>query len=104
MATSRKSGEALRESREAAWIGDAVLGLFAREWILRGGNGMDAEKFTRLTSNQFLGNLGNPTEIEARIGRCYREAGLAAAFGLIEAEILPAFLKQEGNRTRKARG
>ncbi len=103
MATSRKAGEALRESREAAWVGDAVLGLFAREWILRAGRGMDAEQFTRMTSNQFLGNLGNPTEIEARIGRCYQASGLAAAFEMIEEEILPAFLKQELNRTRKAR-
>ncbi len=103
MATSRKSGEALRETREAAWVGDAVLGLFAREWILRAGQGMDAEKFTRMTSNQFLGTLGNPTEIEARIGRCYQSEGLEAAFELVEREVLPAFLKQEGNRLRKAR-
>jgi dsRNA-specific ribonuclease len=104
MATSRKSGEALRASREAAWVGDAVLGLFAREWILRAGKGMDAEKFVRMTSNQFLGNLGNPTEVEARIGRCYQQSGLAAAFEMVERELLPAFLKQEGNRARKPRG
>jgi len=80
-----------------------VLALFAREWILRDGKGVDAERFTRMTSNQSLGNLGNPTEIEARIGRCYQESGLSAAFGMVERELLPAFLNQEANRLRKAR-
>ena len=45
------------EKRTKAWVEDAVLGLFAREWILdqkaiEPGNRI--EVFTSLTSNQFL--------------------------------------------------
>ena len=29
---------------------------------------MDAEMFTRMTSNNFLNSLGNPTKVEAKIG------------------------------------
>ena len=57
------------QEREEAWIGDAVLGLFAREWILRNTGRMDAELFTAMTSNQFLSTISNPTRLESRIGR-----------------------------------
>ena len=83
-----------------AWIGDAVLCLFAREKILREGGSVDGEKYTRLTSNQFLSGLGEPSEVEARIGRVYEAKGLAAAFAFIEDEVVPLFTKQEANRER----
>jgi dsRNA-specific ribonuclease len=90
---SRKDEE-LRQEREAAWIGDAVLALFARQFVLRERNSMDGEWFTRLTSNDFLSAFGNPTRVEASIGKLYREGGLDAAFAWIDAELVPLFRKQ----------
>ena len=90
--------------QEQAWTGDAVLGLFAREWILREERKMDAEMFARMTSNHFLNCLGNPTQIEAKIGRIYEKEGLQKSFYYIERELVPLFLKQEKKRIRKAQG
>ena len=91
-------------AQEQAWTGDAVLGLFAREWILREKRKMDAEMFARMTSNHFLNSLGNPTQVEAKIGRIYEKEGLGKAFHYIEEELIPLFLKQEKKRIRKAGG
>lgn len=91
------------ETRQAAWIGDAVLSLFARAWILRTHGAMDGERLTAFTSNQFLSLFGNPTEVEAGIGEVYEREGLAAAFADIEARLLPAFLAQEKRRARQRR-
>ncbi len=88
----------LRQEREFAWIGDAVLALFAREFVLRERKQMDGEWFTRLTSNEFLSTFGNPTRVEASIGRLYREKGMEAAFAWMEAELLPVFRKQVAKR------
>lgn len=85
-----------------AWIGDAVLSLYARLKILREDGGVDAVKCARMTSNQFLGTMGEPTKVEAEIGRIYGREGLEAAFTWIEAHIVPLFEKQEANRLRKA--
>lgn len=90
--------EELRKEREAAWIGDAVLALFARQFVLRERQTMDGEWFTRLTSNDFLSAFGNPTRVEAGIGRLYLEAGLEAAFSWMEAELVPLFRKQVAKR------
>ena len=90
---SRKDEE-LRQEREAAWIGDAVLALFARQFVLRERQTMDGEWFTRLTSNEFLSAFGNPTRVEAGIGRIYQEGGLEAAFGWMETHLIPLFRKQ----------
>ncbi|MFT4546277.1 MAG: hypothetical protein ACI8XO_002654 [Verrucomicrobiales bacterium] len=90
--------------REQAWIGDAVLGLFARRWILEREGKMDAEMFARMSSNHFLSALGAPTAVEAKIGRRYNAEGIEAAFGLIEAELIPLFLQQEKKRIRHAGG
>lgn len=88
----------IRQEREAAWIGDAVLALFARSWVLRERGAMDGEWFTRLTSNGFLSAFGPPTSVEARIGRLYREQGLDAAFAWIEAEFIPLLRRQMAKR------
>ncbi len=80
--------------RELAWLGDAVLTLFARAHILREGLGMNPLKIAAMTSNQFLSCFGNPTKVEAELGRIYSEQGLPAAFAKIEADLLPLFLKQ----------
>ena len=86
--------ELLKIEREAAWIGDAVLALYAREFVLRERGCMDGIWFTHLTSNEFLSAFGNPTTVEARIGDIYRAEGLAAAHEYIEKEFLPLFRKQ----------
>lgn len=90
----------IRLEREAAWVGDAVLALFARQFVLRERGNMDGEWFTLLTSNDFLSAVGNPTAVEAAIGRRYREHGLEAAFAWLEAELVPLFRKQVANKER----
>ena len=98
---SQASDDPVRRERELAWVGDAVLGLFAREWILRTYGRMDSEWFAGMTSNQFLSCFGNPTAVEAKIGKLYQEAGIQAAFDHMEREFVPLFLKQQRNRDRK---
>ncbi len=87
--------------REQAWVGDAVLALFAREWILRQDDikpGQRTEAFIQMTGNQFLACVGEPTAIEAGIGKVYQSDGLQAAFNHIETTLLPLYLKQRNNR------
>ncbi len=84
-----------------AWIGDAVLSLYARSKVLRAKGRADGELFARLTSNQFLGCFGEPTKVEAAIGRVYERDGLQQAFLWIEEKLLPLFERQEENRMRK---
>ncbi len=90
----------IREEREKAWIGDAVLCLFARTVVLRERHAMDAEWFTHLTSNGFLSALGNPTSVEAKIGAIYAEHGLDAAFAWMDETLIPLFRKQVANKKR----
>ena len=101
---AREKADPQRVEQEQAWIGDAVLGLHARRWILQREGKMDAEMFTRLTSNHFLDTIGNPTAVEAAIGRAYDSGGLDAAFAYIESEVLPKFLSQEKKRIRESHG
>jgi hypothetical protein len=86
-----------------AWIGDAVLSLWARLRILRDDGTVDGPKLIRMTSNSFLGALGEPTSVEAEIGRAYRAGGEVAAFEWIEREIAPLFDRQEENRLKRTR-
>ncbi len=88
---------------EDAWIGDAVLALYARLKILREDGRVDGEKCQRLTSNQFLSALGEPTKVEAQIGRVYTGEGLDAAFSWIDKNLLPLFERQEENRQKRPR-
>ncbi len=90
--------EEIRLEREAAWVGDAVLALFARQFVLRERQMMDGEWFTRLTSNDFLSAFGNPTRVEAGIGKLYLEGGIDAAFAWMNAELVPLFRKQMAKR------
>ncbi|MCC5839423.1 MAG: hypothetical protein JJT96_04790 [Opitutales bacterium] len=81
--------------KDDAWIGDAILALFARRYILAHAPTADRVKmFTHMTCNQFLSGIGEPTRVEAAIGRVYIEEGLEAAFAHIEANLLPLFQKQ----------
>lgn len=87
--------------KNQAWIGDAVLALYARLKILREDGALDGDKCNRLTSNQFLGSIGEPTRVEAEIGRCFEREGLPGAFAWIEKRLVPMFERQEQNRKRK---
>ncbi len=59
---------------------------------------MDGEWFTRLTSNDFLSAFGNPTRVEASIGKLYQENGLEAAFQWMDENLVPLFRKQMANK------
>ena len=87
-----------RIERANAWIGDAVLALFARQFVLRERNVMDGEWFTRMTSNEFLSAFGNPTRVEASIGKLFLDGGLEAAFAWMDAELVPLFRRQIAKR------
>jgi hypothetical protein len=91
--------------RDQAWIGDAVLALYARLKILREDGTLDGEKAVRMSSNQFLAAFGEPTAVEAGIGRVFERDGLDAAFAHIESALVPAVLQAGGQkRLRKAGG
>ena len=83
-----------------AWVGDAVLHLWVREWALADGGAVDSAKVTRFVSNQFLSTVGQPDRVEAEIGRVYRQEGLEAAFAHIRSKLLPVFERQEANLGR----
>lgn len=87
--------------RQNAWMGDAVLELYARSWVLDHHGTVDAETKRRFTCNQFLNCVGNATQVEADIGVIYQKEGLAAAFTWIRQHLEPLFLKQEANRARR---
>ncbi len=79
--------------RADAWIGDAVLALYVREFLLAECHGhIDGETFVQLTSNDFLRLVGNATEVEACIGRAYREGQLPLAYDWIRRELHPKML------------
>mgnify|MGYP001151989358 CR=1 FL=1 len=88
----------LAQQKDLAWIGDSILGLYARRWILDHGQQYPqfnrSELFERMTRNQFLSALGEPTAVEATIGILYENDGLPAAFAYLETTLLPLFLKQ----------
>ncbi|MGB0416921.1 MAG: hypothetical protein ACPGKS_08735 [Coraliomargarita sp.] len=86
------------DKRTKAWIGDAVLALFARKWILEQSDIKPKQRsdfFIRMTSNKFLSAIGEPTAMEAAIGVIYETQGLEAAFAHIEATFVPLFKKQQ---------
>ncbi|HVW87142.1 MAG TPA: hypothetical protein VHB50_20790 [Bryobacteraceae bacterium] len=96
-----KSSERRRKILEEAWIGDAVLCLYARRRILGSDGAVDGEKFRRMTSNQFLASFGEPSEVEAELGRLYEREGLDAAFSWIEQRLMPVFDRQEEKVQRR---
>jgi dsRNA-specific ribonuclease len=80
---------------EQAWLGDAVLSLYVRSKILREEQVLDGEKCARMTSNRFLGAIGEPTEVEAQIGRLFISGGLDEAYSWIDEHLGPALERQE---------
>ena len=101
MAAPKKVDRDLTQEREEAWVGDAVLALYMRKLILKEQGFMDGEMFVRCTSNGFLRNIGNPTSVEAQIGRVYEELGLGQAFEWMEHQLLPVFRVQEKNHQQR---
>jgi hypothetical protein len=87
-----------RKILEQAWVGDAVLCLYARRRILRESEAVDGEKLERMTSNRFLAAFGEPSEVEAELGRFYEREGLEAAFAWIEQKLMPLFERHEEKR------
>src|SRR5258707_3869819 len=85
------------QMRNDAWIGDAVLALFARSWLLQtvqGENSKDRNRLFELwVSNQFLSSFGEPTSVEAAIGRTYSSGGLPAAVALFPDNPLIRFVR-----------
>lgn len=79
-----------------------MLALYARLKILREDGKLDGEKAVRMSSNQFLAAFGEPTAVEARIGRVFQKEGLDSAFAHVESTLIPLFTKQEEKRLRKA--
>lgn len=79
--------------RQEAWLGDAVLELYVRDRILKEEAAMNDTRRVSLVRNSFLNQLGQPTRVEAEIGRRYREGGLEAAFAWIEEQMGPLVLK-----------
>ncbi len=102
MKTAKMEVSARTRLIQEAWIGDAVLSLYARAKILREDGDLDGAKCVRMTSNQFLGTIGEPTKVEAELGRLYAQAGLEEAFEWIEQYVVPIFDKQELNRLKKS--
>jgi hypothetical protein len=89
--------DTIEQLREQAWIGDAVLALFVREWLLTATSRAPSAAqrgalFELFVSNQFLSTFGEPTRVEAEIGRLYQSDGLSVAFAFIEAKFLNRFL------------
>ena len=96
-----------RELKDLAWIGDAVLALYARQWLLAQPPHplfTRQELFLRFTTNAFLLAVGEPTRVEAGIGRIYKEQGLDAAFAHIEVHLMPLFQKHLANAGKGQRG
>lgn len=75
--------------RAEAWIGDAILALYVREWILSFRGAIDGKLFIEMTSNDFLRLTGNATGVEAQIGRAFKSGGLEAAYAWIEQFLRP---------------
>lgn len=96
-----------RELKDLAWIGDAVLALYARQWLLEQPEHplfSRQELFMRFTKNAFLQTLGEPTRVEAEIGMVYRDHGLKVAFEHIQNQLHPLFEKHLANAGRGRRG
>jgi dsRNA-specific ribonuclease len=88
----------MEELLALAWLGDSVLELFVRQWVLKEHGRRDIQSKVNLTSNAFLNALGHPTRVEAHIGRLYQEQGIQAAWAWIEEKVMPLYAKQEANR------
>jgi hypothetical protein len=82
--------------RNQAWIGDAVLSLYVREWLSPCISQTVPDRnalYELFTSNQSLSGFGEPTAVEAEIGELYLRQGLPAAFAHIQARFGERFMR-----------
>lgn len=100
----KKSPDPKEQEQAEAWLGDAVLALFARQWILDTLGRTDGEIQGLITSNQFLSRFGNPTAVEAGLGRIWLAAGLDATLAEIRATMLPAMIHHLRRRRPELNG
>ncbi len=97
---SRREVETLRQD---AWLGDAVLELYARKRVLEDTAHRDLARKVSFVRNSFLNLVGQPTRVEAEIGKRYREHGLDAAVAWIAETLQPLFLPQEAKQSSGAK-
>ena len=88
--------------RVEAWVGDAILALYVREWILAEEGAINGKLFIEFTSNDFLRRTGNATGVEAEIGRTFKAGGLEAAYAWIEHHLKPRMEERWHTLRRKA--
>ena len=88
--------------RIEAWVGDAILALYVREWILAEEGAINGRLFVEFTSNDFLRRTGNATGVEAEIGRMFKAEGLEAAYAGIEQNLRPRMEERWHTLRRKA--
>lgn len=83
-----------REIEKAeAWLGDAVLALLVRDWLIGTLGSTDGDLQGLITSNQFLSRFGHPTAVEAALGRLWRDHGYAAAESEFRTKFLPEMIR-----------
>ena len=80
--------------RAEAWVGDAILALYVREWILAEEGAINGKLFVEFT--------GNATGVEAEIGRTFKAGGLEAAYAWIEHHLKPRMEERWHTLRRKA--
>ncbi len=80
-----------------------MLSLYARRAILGASGAVDGDRFMQITSNRFLARFGEPSEVEAEIGRLYEMEGLDAAFAWIDRTMGAAFAKALSDDTARSR-
>lgn len=96
---SKREVEGLRQE---AWIGDAVLELYVREYILKQDASRDDARRISLVRNSFLNRIGQPTRVEAEIGRRYNEGGLITAYAWIREQLEPLIAEAQKAPPRSA--
>lgn len=96
----------IEDKRNHAWIGDAVLALYARKWILRQSSIAPKERadvFQSMTSNEFLSHWGEPTQVESEIGLLFEKEGLEKTMQYLEENFLPIVLKRQARKKQPGR-
>jgi dsRNA-specific ribonuclease len=100
----RLSKQEIEGLRQEAWLGDAVLELYVREYILKQDASRDDARRISLVRNSFLNQIGQPTRVEAEIGRRYNEGGLEAAYAWIREQLEPLIAQSQKAPPRPSQG
>ena len=94
----------IKQQGEDAWIGDAVLSVYARTRVLREQGKISANDERLLVSNRIINSYAQPTKTEALIGRRFRESGFDAAMLWIRENLEPVWAKQTEKRMKASGG